>query len=242
MAAKKQPAKPPASKAAAAPQSKTKTKEAETSSGKPNGALDAKAPQGARASGDKPVPGKAKAAPKQKAAKGAAPASKKQAPKAPPKYARWLTDDGILLLCAWARKGLTDQQLADNIGVSRSTLNEWKKRFPQIAEALANSKAEADMHVENALYKNAVGYVYEEEVAFKVRRIEYGKDGKKRVEKEELQSTTVKRWHPGETGAQAFWLKNRLPEDWKDKPVADEEDGIINLLSTTRRPEYAKRD
>lgn len=237
MAAKKQPAKTPAT-----PQNKTKTEKAETPSEERKGALDAKADQGARASGDKAAPTKAKAAARPKGAKSTAPVAKKQPPRAQAKYERWLTEDGLLLLCTWARKGLTDQQLADNMGVSRSTLNEWKKRFPAIADALASSKAEADMHVENALYKNAVGYVYEEEVAFKVRRIEYGKDGKKTVEKEELQSTTVKRWHPGETGAQAFWLKNRLPEDWKDKPVADEEDGIINLLNATRRPEYAKRD
>ena len=31
------------------------------------------------------------------------------------KYEYWLTDDGLLLLAAWARDGLTDEQIANNI-------------------------------------------------------------------------------------------------------------------------------
>ena len=38
----------------------------------------------------------------------------------------WLTPDGLLLLEAWARDGLTDEQIAKNMGVSVKTLYNYK--------------------------------------------------------------------------------------------------------------------
>lgn len=42
------------------------------------------------------------------------------------KYEYWLTPEGLLKLEGWARDGLTDEQIAHNMGISRSTLNKWK--------------------------------------------------------------------------------------------------------------------
>lgn len=80
------------------------------------------------------------------------------------KYLEWIKEDGLLKLSAWARDGLTDDQISDNIGITRSTLSEWKNRFPDIADALKKGKEIADIHVENALYKKACGYSYIETV------------------------------------------------------------------------------
>ena len=53
------------------------------------------------------------------------------------KYQEWIDDpDKRTLLSGWARKGLSDQQIAKNIGISRSTLNEWRKKYPVIADTL----------------------------------------------------------------------------------------------------------
>lgn len=38
------------------------------------------------------------------------------------KYEQWLTEEGLLQLEAWARNGLTDEQIAANIGCACSTL------------------------------------------------------------------------------------------------------------------------
>lgn len=55
------------------------------------------------------------------------------------KYEKWLEPDGLQLLGAWARDGLTDEQIAKNMGISHSTLNEWKKKFPDISDTLKRS-------------------------------------------------------------------------------------------------------
>ena len=121
------------------------------------------------------------------------------------KYQRWLEPDGLLLLEGWARDGLTDEQIAGNIGITATTLYEWKNRFPEISEALKRGKEVVDLQVENALLKRALGYEYMEE------RVEISdKDGRKVIQT----TKTV----PPDTTAQIFWLKNRRPDKWRDKP------------------------
>lgn len=69
------------------------------------------------------------------------------------KYQEWIDDpDKKTLLSGWARKGLSDQQIAKNIGISRSTLNEWRKKYPDISDTLKKGKEVADAEVENACY------------------------------------------------------------------------------------------
>lgn len=79
-----------------------------------------------------------------------------------------------------------------------------EKRFPEISEALKKGKEIVDIQVENALLKRALGYSYTEVMT------EESTDGSKHRE-------TVK-FVPPDTTAQIFWLKNRRPEFWRDKP------------------------
>lgn len=56
------------------------------------------------------------------------------------KYQRWLEPDGLTLLEGWARDGLTDEQIAHNMGISTATLYDWKNKFQDISEALKREK------------------------------------------------------------------------------------------------------
>lgn len=72
------------------------------------------------------------------------------------KYDKWLEHENLLLLEGWARDGLTDEQIANKMGVSRSTLNDWKKKFPDISDTLKKGKEIVDIQVENALLNLAL--------------------------------------------------------------------------------------
>ena len=72
------------------------------------------------------------------------------------KYQKWIEPDGLLRLQGWARDGLTDEQIAKNMGVSVATLYNWKRDHLEILEALKESKEVADRNVENALYEAAL--------------------------------------------------------------------------------------
>ena len=136
------------------------------------------------------------------------------------KYEYWLTPEGLIKLEGWARDGLTDEQIAKNIGINRDTLYRWKKAYPDFSDALKKGKEVIDRQVENALLKRALGYTYEE-VTFE------GDVEVKRVIKQVVPDTT----------AQIFWLKNRKPEDWRDKREIikdDDNDQVLLFLKAMR--------
>lgn len=125
------------------------------------------------------------------------------------RFRDWITPDGLARLEAWARDGLTEAQIAANIGVHYDTLHEWKKRFPEVYEAIKRGKEPADQKVENALYTRACGYMYEE------TRPDHG------------ETVTITKHMPPDVAACIFWLRNRKPERWRNNPEAEQD---------TRRP------
>lgn len=122
------------------------------------------------------------------------------------KYQEWLELEGLLKIEGWARDGLTDEQIADNIGISRSTLNSWKDKYSDISDTLKRGKEVVDRQVENALLKRALGYEYTETTREYIPELDEMKTTKK----------VTKRVAPDIT-AQIFWLKNRKPDKWRDK-------------------------
>lgn len=130
------------------------------------------------------------------------------------KYQDWLNPDGLLLLEAWARNGLTDEQIAANIGITRSTLYEWRKKYSDISNALKKGKEVVDIQVENALFKRALGYSYTETT--KERVIEYDTETGEEIGSSMKVVKEVTKEVAGDVTAQIFWLKNRKPEAWRD--------------------------
>jgi transcriptional regulator with XRE-family HTH domain len=130
------------------------------------------------------------------------------------KYQKWITKDGLTQLQAWARDGLTDEQIAKNIGISRSTLAEWKNKYSDISDALKSGKEVVDIEVENALLKRALGYKYTE--VTRERVVETDPETGEPEEKLVVTKQVTKEVAPDVT-AQIFWLKNRKPDKWRDK-------------------------
>lgn len=129
-------------------------------------------------------------------------------------YKEWLEADNLIKLEGWARNGLTDEQIAHNIGITTTTLYDWKNKYPQFAEAVKRGKEVVDIMVENALLKSALGYSYDEVV--KERIFDYETETSKVVEVKR----TTKELAPNPTSL-IFWLKNRQPEKWRDKKNID---------------------
>lgn len=130
------------------------------------------------------------------------------------KYADWLTKEKLLLIEGWCRDGLTEEQIAKNMGISRSTLSDWKNKYSDISDTLKKGKEVVDRKVENALLKRALGYSYKETTKELDRAT-----GEMKITKEITKEVVP------DTTAQIFWLKNRKAKEWKNNPVynADEE-------------------
>lgn len=71
-------------------------------------------------------------------------------------YKEWLKPQALQRLEGWKRSGLTDEQIANNIGIRRETLWDWQKKHPNIANALKRGKEDVNFAVENALLRKAL--------------------------------------------------------------------------------------
>ncbi len=139
------------------------------------------------------------------------------------KYDVWICEEGLLKISAWARQGLSNEQIAENIGVSRKTFQEWLKKFPELKEAVKNSKEVADIHVENALFKKCLGYTVTVKKNMKIRT-EGGIEEIVPVEEEVYVSPDV--------NAQKFWLQHRKAEDWGkavEELSPEDEGGVVEI-------------
>lgn len=72
------------------------------------------------------------------------------------KYVEWREPDKLLLIYGWKRNGLTNEEIAKNIGISRKTLQEWAVRFGDIGDALKKGKEYTNFAVESKLLSKAM--------------------------------------------------------------------------------------
>lgn len=126
------------------------------------------------------------------------------------KYHEWLKPEGLIKIQGWARDGLTDLEIAKNIGISKQTFYDWQKRFPDFSDTLKSNKEVADRMVENALFRKAVGYKTKE--ITRERRLDPVSRQQVLVVVKEVEKEVAP-----DTAAQVFWLKNRKPDVWRDK-------------------------
>lgn len=132
------------------------------------------------------------------------------------KYAEWLTDDGLLLIRGWARDGLTEKQIAqERMHIAYSTFNEWKKRFPELSEALKKSKSYVDAELEETAFDHANGKVFVKET---VTDIQYeGVDENGNPIEVSRHTREIIRQVPPNATMQIFLMKNRVPEKYREK-------------------------
>ena len=100
-------------------------------------------------------------------------------------------------------QGATDQEIADVLRIDRATLYRWFAEHPEFRDAVKLGKAPADDRVERSLFHRAVGYEY---------------DSVKIMQDKGRPLIVPFREHvPPDAGAAFNWLKNRRPDQWRDK-------------------------
>lgn len=171
-------------------------------------------------------------------------------------YKDWITEDGLVKLEGYARDGLTDKQIAKNVGINPSTLYNWKKQHVEILEALKRGKEVVDRQVESALLKKALGgtaktvtykMVKLDEDVLKAKRVEFLNSYKldhPDLSKQELTLAAVAQVPTYEripitevesevlpdTTAIIYWLKNRKPDEWRDrKEITTNDQQPVNI-------------
>lgn len=168
------------------------------------------------------------------------------------KYQDWLTQEGLTKLEGWARDGLTDEQIANNIGIGTTTLYNWKKRYVEIVEALKKGKEVVDREVEGSLLRRAKGYTtvdhqykvvdVDPDVLHARRRkvantykLDHPEATKQEIDdyaaekvptRESIELFQNQHEVPPDTTAAIFWLKNRKPDEWRDRKETELSGGV----------------
>lgn len=103
-----------------------------------------------------------------------------------------------------AKTGATEVQIAAKVGISPTTLANWKGKHPDFLKALKEAKNVADELVEASLFERACGYSHPAVKFF------WDRDSKKVVSQAYIER------HAPDVTACIFWLKNRRPDKWRD--------------------------
>ena len=100
--------------------------------------------------------------------------------------------------------------------------------------------------MENALYKKGTGYTVRVKKPFKLKIVEYNEDGRKVKEREKIEYAEYDEYFPPDVTAQIFWLKNRKPDEWRDRretPQVEEQyedDGFVTALTETAKQVFGQ--
>ena len=126
----------------------------------------------------------------------------------------------------WAETS-TDKEIAEALGISYASFKLYKKKHAALRGALIDGrKTEPNMEVLGAFHKRATGYEIKETV-------------KERIEGKLVVTKEVTKEIPPDVEAGKFWLKNRMPEDFKDKHdlqhsvIEEEQSKLDDLIRQT---------
>ncbi len=124
--------------------------------------------------------------------------------------------------------GLTDQELADLLGISCETLYSWKLSYPEFRESIARGKIEADARVAEALYHRGCGYSHPAVKIF----MPAGAEAPVCVPYVEH--------YPPDTKAALAWLSRRQPDKWRERQQVDVTGAVAHRLSQMTPDERAQ--
>ncbi len=131
------------------------------------------------------------------------------------------------IVWALAVEGKTDAEIAGILGVTERTLNYWKKNYDTFFQSLKEGKEIADADVVKSLYRRAVGNTV---IKDKKVIVEMDAEGNQRP----VRIETTEHPLPPDVTAAIFWLKNRKPEQWRDRQdVKVENNEWVKALQST---------
>jgi transcriptional regulator with XRE-family HTH domain len=118
--------------------------------------------------------------------------------------------------------GATDVQIAEELNVSKDTINEWKKSKKDFSDSLRRGKLQADAKVAAALYKRALGFKYNE-VTYEMigTNEELSAVSDKVIMVDIYRKKIVTKYVVPDTGAISMWLNNRQKELWRNRQEID---------------------
>lgn len=116
----------------------------------------------------------------------------------------------LLTIKAWKRKGLTDEEIWNKLGISRDSFYSYKLKYSEFSDVLKGGLDDFLSEVEESHYKMANGFEYEE------TKVIYDTDDEGHPLRVSKIEKTKKFVIPNVT-AQIHIMKNRAAKYWHDR-------------------------
>lgn len=108
-----------------------------------------------------------------------------------------------------AVNGATDPEIAQFFGVGLNTYYNWLSRHSDFSKAIREAKGQPDDRVVRSTYQRACGFF--------ITKRSYQTKANDQGDLVVVAETFTQEYFPPDTGACAFWLKNRRPHEWREK-------------------------
>lgn len=135
----------------------------------------------------------------------------------------------------WCKQGYTDKEMCAMLGISTKVWYEWKLKYREFSEAIKKGKDTANGEILNSAFRQTTGFRYTEQEAVKIK--DYKKFGDKWLSVERVELVEVEKFMPPNPTMSIFMLKNRLPEQYKDKREVTLDGNMIFDIVPAPKPE-----
>lgn len=142
----------------------------------------------------------------------------------------WIVEDKLKQIEEWARMGLTNTQIATNIGVARQTFQKWISESDDINDYLMRGREVVVTEVANALVESARGHKVVVKKSYKIKEVYYDDRGKKH-ESEHIEYADEEQYFPPQPQSLQFFLKNKRPDEYKDRVEVRDNESSAKLDS-----------
>lgn len=122
-----------------------------------------------------------------------------------------------------AAEGILEKDMADAFGIGLTTFFQYKKKFPEFAQAIEDGHAELIPKVEAALLKTALGFTYEERDEQFIEDADGNRVGHKKV------TVRTKRAEPNQKALE-FFLTNKS-DKWRRKKQVEHSGKVDGKLT-----------
>lgn len=158
-------------------------------------------------------------------------------------YCQLKIADKLDSISGWAKHGLSEAQIAKQLGVGRSTLSGWKGKHQEFALALGKGRIEADGELLNSAFEQSIGYYKVVEELVKVKTQRYDQMTGRVLVDEDYELKRYTKYFPPNPLMTRFMLTNRLPKEYALNPDVDENgDIIVNAVVPRARMEAVNED
>ena len=121
----------------------------------------------------------------------------------------------------WALQGSTDKDMMEMLGISHETFYRWKKEKSEFSDAIKKGKYDSNGELLNSAFRQANGYYQTVTEPMKLKDV----DGSERIE-----MVTYDKFIPANNTMSIFMLKNRIPEQYKDKQHLEQSGTVTNKI------------